>query len=187
MTRAISAAMLLCMAATACATSTEPVEIPANEIPFPLERAEASAAPGVQEHSFKVMMVRGRRLVSVRRTEVSALPLPELAVRALLVGPTESELARGLSTAIPSTARLLDVQVFDDTVAEVNLSQGFQAAAPSEGFLLRVAQVVTTLTGVRRITAVRFSIDGEVASVPTDRGEIVQRPVAAADYARRLR
>jgi spore germination protein GerM len=74
------------------------------------------------------------------------------------------------------------VSVFDQ-IAEVDLSAEFQGPAPPEVILLRVAQVVWTLVGRPGITAVRFVIDGQPVSVPTDRGTPIDRPVTAPDYA----
>lgn len=183
--RVVGGWVALVLALTACAPSAEPVEIPPEQVPFPLARAQLPEPPGAEEVSFRVTLVRGRRLVAVPREVTTSLPRAEIVLRTLLAGPTGNETDRGLTTAIPNQTRLLGMDTFGG-VAEVDLSQEFQAAAASEGFLLRVAQIVITLTTLGSITAVRFSIDGQVASVPTDRDGIVQRPVAAADYAPRL-
>jgi spore germination protein GerM len=74
----------------------------------------------------------------------------------------------------------LQVRVVD-AIAEVNLSREFQTAGSSESVLLRVAEVVRTLTSTKGVSAVRFLIDGETVSVPSD-GGIVERPVSALDY-----
>ena len=47
--------------------------------------------------------------------------------------------------------------------------------------LLRVAQVVRTLTSIKGISLVWFQIDGEFVGVPTDSG-VVNRPVGSTDY-----
>ena len=179
------AAIALLVFLSACADPPGPVEIPPQQVPFPLARQDVTEPPGAVEMSFRVALVRGPRLVTVPRDAITNLSREEIVLRTLLTGPTRNESDRGLTTAIPAPTRLLSIRIFEG-VAEVDLSQEFQAAAASEGFLLRVAQIVTTLTGLQQITAVRFSIDGQVASVPTDRGQIVQRPVTAADYAERL-
>ncbi len=184
--RRLASVVLLALASAACGTANEPVTISPEEIPFPLTRAESPEPAGADLLAFEVAFVRGRRLVMVEREVRTSLTMRETAVRSLLAGPNNRERERGLTTAIPSTTRLLgSIDVFEG-VAEVDLSQEFQAAARSEGFLQRVAQVVSTLVAVDGITAVRFSIDGEVAAVPTDRGQTVQRPVTAADYQQRL-
>lgn len=179
-------ALVILLAATACGLPSEPVEIPPGEIPFPITRVEATGSPTVDDVRFEVSFVRRGRIIAVRREVRSALRRDQIAVRTLLAGPTPREIQRGITTAIPPATRLLGIEVIEG-VAELDLSREFQAAAASRGFLLRVAQVVTTLTGLERITAVRFSIDGEIARVPVERGQPVNRPVTAADYARLAR
>ena len=66
-------------------------------------------------------------------------------------------------------------------VVQVNLSREFQAAGSSQSVLLRVAQVVRTLTSIKGISLVWFQIDGEFVGVPTDSG-VVNRPVGSTDY-----
>ena len=88
---------------------------------------------------------------------------------ALLDGPTSRETERAISSEIPPQTRLLQVRVVD-SVAEVNLSREFQTAGSSESVLLRVAQVVRTLTSTKGVSSVRFLIDGESVGVPTDSG-----------------
>ena len=63
----------------------------------------------------------------------------------------------------------------------MNLSREFQGAGSSQSVLLRVAQVVQTLTSLKGVAFVRFQIDGEFVSVPSDSG-VVDRPVGAGDY-----
>ncbi|HEX9774759.1 MAG TPA: GerMN domain-containing protein [Actinomycetota bacterium] len=180
-------AAVACVALAACATPSTPVVVPADQIPFGLGRSPNPEPSGAPELTFKVAFVRrpGRqpaRLFLVERTESTFESPAATAVRSLLLGPSDREADRGISTEIPREARLLRAQMFGQVV-EVDLSREFQAAASSESFLLRVAQIVTTLTSLEGVTAARFSIDGEVVSVPTHRGETVDRPVTQADYA----
>ena len=172
-------------AAVACG-SPGPVEIPARDIPFPLTRVQTSAAPEPRTRSFQVAFVRRGRLAMVERRVRSRLGLEEIVARALLAGPTKQERDRGLSTSVPPATRLLGIETFVGGVAEIDLSREFQAAGASRGFLLRVAQVVVSLSGIEEVTAVRISIDGEVVAVPIDGGRTVTRPVTPADYAERL-
>ena len=116
------------------------------------------------------------------REEIANAPLGRYHLLiALLIGPTTREAERLIGTEIPSQTRLLQVHVVG-TVAEVNLSREFQGAGSSQSVLLRVAQVVHTLTSIKGVAFVRFQIDGEFVSVPSDSG-VVDRPVGAGDYA----
>jgi len=179
MKRFVVVALLLLLA---CGRGGEPVAIPPDRIPFPLSRSIQPEPPGAPTKRFRITFVRRGFLTLLPREESSRLPLEEVAVRALLDGPTDPEQDRGNSTEIPPSTRLLGLEVVDQ-VADVDLSQEFQGAASSRGFQLRVAQVVTTLVQIEGVIAVRFAIDGQVVSVPTGKGEIVDRPVTAADYA----
>jgi spore germination protein GerM len=119
-------------------------------------------------------------LLSVSRSVPSFAPA-ESVLAALLDGPTERESQHDITTEIPTQTRLLQVAV-RRRVAEVNLSREFQQAGSRQSVLLRVAQVVQTVTTVKGVDAVVFLIDGVQVDVPTDRG-VVERPVTVADYA----
>jgi spore germination protein GerM len=164
-----------------CGRGSGPVEVPTDEIPFPLERSPGTptASPSA---SGTVYLVKDGGLVPVGRDVSAALPRDEAVMRALLEGPTAQERTDGLRTAIPPATGLIDVAVFEG-VAQVDLSNEFQGPAPPEDVLLRVAQVVWTLVAVPDIVAVRFAIDGEPISVITDGATMVDRPVTAPDYA----
>jgi spore germination protein GerM len=81
-------------------------------------------------------------------------------MRRLLAGPTGPERAAGVRTAIPSGTRVLSLRVSRNT-ATVNLSERFAAnAGDSRGTVLRLAQVVYTLTAVPGIRTVLIQISG---------------------------
>lgn len=184
-TRALAAVVLtvaLGSAASACARSSGPVQVPDGRLPFSLARASASPPGTAHPVALTVYFVRGPRLVAVRRSAGGQEPVAEAAMRALLAGPTAAERRQGIRTAIPASANLLQVGVFDG-VAEVDLSQEFQSPASSSAIVRRVAQVVWTLVGLPGVNAVRFAIDGSPIRVVTDRETVVSRPVSAPDYA----
>ena len=181
MRRALVAILVL---GAACARQTDPVTIPSERIPFPLSRTAAADELVPQRLRFRVTLVTKSRLREVTRELTTPVPPEESAVRTLLVGPTSTERASGLRTAIPRAARLLGITVVDG-IATVDFTQEFQGPASSRDVLLRVAQVVETLVGLRApdIVAVRFSIEGRLVGVPTTREAAVERPVDGADYA----
>lgn len=180
MRRPLAAAVLVALLAS-CGTPTGPVAIPTDELPFPLQRSLDPPA-GSTPRAAVVTFVRRGRLVEVRRSVPGALSPGEAAMRALLAGPTAQERGRGIRTEIPPQTRLLDMLVVGQ-IAEVDLSGEFQSAAPSDSIVMRVAQVVWTLVRLPDVAAVRFLIDGVPVSTLTARGEVVDRPVTAADYA----
>ena len=117
-------------------------------------------------------MPAGRRVVGEN--------VPAEAVRALIVGPTSAESARGLATDVPTQTRLVSLDVAG-SVATVDLSGEF---VNLWGFdqVLAVAQFVYTLTASRYIDAVRFAIDGKHIEVPDASGSLSARPRDRNDY-----
>jgi spore germination protein GerM len=174
-------AALAVSATVACSRESGPVEIDPSGLPFSLTRSPSPTATVPAEHTFTAYLVQDGRLVPVARPSAGEAS-PALAVRALVIGPTLDERQSGIRSFVPTQTSVLEVSVFDQ-IAEVDLSGEFQGPAPPEVILLRVAQVVWTLVGRPGITAVRFVIDGEPVSVPTDRGTPIDRPVTAPDYA----
>ena len=173
-----TAGMLLLL--TACGAAHGAVAIPSDEVPFSVARSPEPERPTAPTAQYSLAFVRRGHLVDVTRNLSTRAPQESVMI-ALLDGPTARESERALSSEIPPQTRLLQVRVVD-TVAEVNLSREFQTAGSSESVLLRVAQVVRTLTSTKGVSAVRFLIDGESVGVPTDSG-VVERPVSTPDYA----
>jgi spore germination protein GerM len=179
--RAVLAALLVASAAAGCSRQSDPVEIDPAELPFSLTRSPSVTAPAGAEDAFTAYFVQDGRLVPVTRPSVGEAS-PAVALRALVVGPAIDEQEAGIRSFVPAQTTVLEVSVFDQ-IAEVDLSAEFQGPAPPDVILLRVAQVVWTLVSRPGITAVRFVIDGQPVSVPTDRGTPIDRPVTAPDYA----
>lgn len=94
----------------------------------------------------------------VRRQETNRTAA-EFALGELLAGPTTDELATPVRTAVPVGTELLGVFVRGG-VADVNLTAQFETAAAELLHLLRIAQVVWTLTDLPGVRAVRFRIHG---------------------------
>ena len=178
--RRVAAGFLLLLL-PACGAARGAVAIPSDEIPFSLARSpQADQLQAVPQAQYSLAFVRRGHLVDVTRQLSTRLPQESVMI-ALLDGPTPRETDRGITTEIPSETRLLQVSVVDG-VAAVNLSREFQTAGSNESVLLRVADVVRTLTSTKGVSSVHFLIDGESVGVPTDSG-VVERPVGAADYA----
>ena len=173
-----TAGMLLLLAA--CGAAHGAVAIPSDEVPFSVARSPEPERPTAPTAQYSLAFVRRGHLVDVTRNLSTRAPQESVMI-ALLDGPTTREAERAITSEIPSETRLLQVRVVD-TVAEVNLSREFQTAGSSESVLLRVAQVVRTLTSTKGVSSVRFLIDGESVGVPTDSG-VVERPVSTPDYA----
>jgi Sporulation and spore germination len=131
----------------------------------------------------RIYLVDGTRLAAVDRTGRSSLPLEQLAMVELLKGPTNAEQTRGLTTNVPASVQLLNVSIDDRNVASVDLSHDFELATLDRAtFLLRLAQVVYTLTELNNVQSVRFLVEGQPVSVLVEDGTLVAEPVARGRY-----
>jgi spore germination protein GerM len=161
----------------ACARTSGPVEVPVDELPVGVLRSPSAPTTAFD---VTVYLVGEDRLVQSPRS-VRGTSDVDAAVRGLLHGPTRSERGAGIFTAIPPDTELLDIRVAG-TIAEIDLSREFEAPTSRQHVVLRLAQVVWTLTALSDVSAVRFLVDGEQADVFTAAGTVVERPVTAEDY-----
>lgn len=111
----------------------------------------------------------------------SAEALAEAAMRELLAGPTAEEKEFGLGAVIPAGTRLNGVSILDG-VATVDLSRAYESGGGSLSMLLRVAQVVFTLTQFDGVERVAFALDGVPAQAIGGEGIVVSPPVTRADF-----
>lgn len=175
------AAVLLVLIFVGCGTPSGAVRIPDEQVPFPVKRTEQPPRPSRETEQHTISFVRAGRLVGVPRDISVSFGELEAVVRTLLEGPTTEELSRGIRSEIPQDTRLLTVRA-NGRIAEVDLSSEFQAPGPRAQILLRVGQVVRTLTALEDVDAVRFAVNGESISVPTHAGRL-RRTVTLRDYA----
>ncbi|NEM08274.1 GerMN domain-containing protein [Geodermatophilus normandii] len=145
---------------TAAAPSTEPGD------------AGVPAGPQVT-----VFLVRGADLTPVQRR--STVATVATALEHLVEGPTRTEAATGIRTALAPEVVGVDQQL-PDGVTTVSVTRGF-AGLTGGNQLLAVAQVVWTLTELTTVTAVRFTVEGSPVEVPTDTG-LTDRAVTREDY-----
>lgn len=176
-----SVIVLCSLALAACAQTSGTVEIPPDELPFPVARkASPSGSPGSTQQ-ITVYFTMAGRLHPASRAVALDVPVAEASMRALVEGPTADERADGIRTELGSAVGILSV-VLRDGSAIVDLSGEFQEPATPKRVALRVAQVTWTLTDIAEVSSVAFAIDGEAVSVATDSGESVDRPVSRADF-----
>jgi germination protein M len=157
--------------------------------PAPKAKSQAaaklnSASPTTEQKlvPLKIWLVQGKGLVQRNRAHPQTVRVATAALQELLAGPTQGEWNRsGITTSIPVGTRLLGVDI-DNGVATVDLASEFQAGAGSGSLQLRLAQVVYTLTQFPTVRKVRFELDGAPVNVLSNRGVVVDRPVARRDY-----
>jgi len=109
--------------------------------------------------TLSLYFLRGEELgVAERRVPQTTKPATA-ALEALCAGPSASESAAGLTSAVPSGTRLLGLSI-DGTTARVDLSAQFATGGGSLSMQARVAQIVYTLTQFRTIRTVAFMLEG---------------------------
>ena len=92
---------------------------------------------------------------SIPKTSSSALQ----ALRALLAGPTDVELRRGITSAIPRAADLRGFRIEGNTTAVVELA-GLPEEANAVERVRVIAQITRSLVGLSGIERVRLRNDG---------------------------
>lgn len=178
MRRTIVVAML---ALVACAPEGRVRTLSPDELPTDLYASPSPVPTAAPARDVSIWFVRDDRLVSVVRQASGTGSLAEFALRAVIEGPTPEETDDGVSSAIPDGAELLEVMV-EEGIATVNLSKEFELGA-EDVQLLRLGQVVYTVTGLSDVRRVRFMIDSEPASVVSQDGT-AHEDVGRSDYSR---
>lgn len=178
--------------AGACARGTEIQWIPAEDRPPDLYRPENGPDVGEPRPARALLYfvrtdrsgtpLRPERLGTLAAEQQTDQPVPEFALRRLLSPLTAEQRTRGLRTAIPLGTELLRVEIAGG-VADVNLSAQFEAAGAQILHLLRVAQVVWTLTELPEVDSVRFRIHGAPQPV-IDQVGVPHDVVTRARYSR---
>ena len=138
-------------------------------------RAEGGSSPGTAEVWFQL---GGEPIAASKKA-----PTIARTVTALLAGPTLAERRRGLTSAIPSGARLRKLTI-TRRIVTVDLSARFAAGRAERSLSDRVGQLVRTVRGIRGVRAVRIRVEGgtPVGLFP---GYDLRRPVMAARRAKR--
>lgn len=176
-----SVIVLYALALVSCAQISGTVEIPPEELPFPVAREASPSGSPVPTQQITVFFTMAGRLHPISRAVALDVPVAEASMRALVEGPTADERADGIRTELGSAVGILSV-VVNNGSAIVDLSGEFQEPATPKRVALRVAQVTWTLADISEVSSVAFAIDGEAVSVATDSGESVDRPVTRADF-----
>ena len=122
-------------------------------------------------------------LVPVLREVPRTQAVATAAMRALLAGPNDAEMAGrpAMFTAIPDGTTLLGLSI-SDGIATVNLSREFESGGGSASIFARLAQVVYTLTQFSTVDTVLFELDGEPVTVFSGEGVVLDHPVGREDY-----
>lgn len=175
---------LIALTSVGCGVRSESgaQRIPSEDVPFGLldknTTATAPVTTAITSRTIEIYLVRANRLVPVERDSVR--PSVIGAFETLYKGPTPSEAANGVRTAIPPELAVPALRSSGPTVI-LDLEGPVADAAPSEQ-TLALAQMVYTATAFSGIEAVQFLLNGEAVEIPRADGTLTRGPVTRADY-----
>ena len=185
MRRTLALLALVAVIATACgadqATDAGPVPgRPDTTVTTTPDTAPATTAAGTTQVS--VWLARSEKLEAVTRVVPSVPRIGAEAVKALLAGPTATETRNGYSTAVPKETRFLDLVIDGAGIAKVDLSRDFESGGGTLGLTLRLAQVACTVGQFPTVKGVRFALNGQLVSVFSGNGIVLDKPVTCDSY-----
>jgi germination protein M len=166
----------------------EPTGTEATVAPSPVTTPEGSTegtTPGPAEGAgetvtYEVWFTNGERLFVTKRTQEATQAVGAASIGAMLAGPGAEETSVGVGTQVPAGTEMLDLFIADG-LATVDLSGDFEVGGGSASAVMRIAQVVYTLTQFPSVEAVNFRIDGQDVAAITNQG-IVNEPVDRSDF-----
>lgn len=177
--RAVVAGLLAALLLPGCGVPQDdaPRALEPREVPF-ASPTDSPVAEPAGDREVALGFVREGSVVLSSRT-VEDPRTPEEVLELLFAGPSPDEFADGLSSLLPSTVGVQDVEVTGGT-AVVTLG------GPDSEVLrlqpLAYAQIVATLTP-GRASGVRFRLDDTDLRVPRGDGSLTDQPLARRDYA----
>jgi spore germination protein GerM len=181
--------VVLLMTLTGCGIpqQEEPTVIDPANVPFGLlSSTDPTSRPDTRVElmptSTTVYFVAQDRLSGVHR-DIGVGPASRrlaAVLRALLQGPSDSEQARGLTSAIPPGLRLRLVSLVDRT-ATIDLS-GDVAGLSAEQGTLTVAQVVLSVVALPGVDRVQLTSGGRPIEAPLGDGSLTSEPLTADGY-----
>ncbi len=187
MKRLSLAAILIGVLGTACASgasslgaappapASSPTPSPgATPSPGPSPTKTTSPTPD-QTVTLQVWFAHGDKLFVTKRIEPFDPGVARLALTALLAGPTDTERAAGLRTAIPTGTRLRALSLAGG-VLTVDLSSQYGTGGGSLSVMMRLAEVVYTATQFSTVKSVAFEMDGRPVTAFTGEGVVLDHP-----------
>jgi hypothetical protein len=174
--------VLAAVAAVAgCGVSTQPdPDVIAQPLAGASGEARADEPPGEATVQRAVYLTEGDRLTRVFRQVPYAAGV-DGSLAALEVAPSPDESAAGLRSALPAGAGHLLSRVAGGT-AVVSVPSAYESLG-LEQQVMAVAQIVFTVTAVAGVSAVEFSVGGQIVDVPVANGQLQSGPLTRADYA----
>ncbi|MFH0915743.1 MAG: GerMN domain-containing protein [bacterium] len=129
----------------------------------------------------RVYFSRDEKMCAAARVIPKTQDMGAAAMKALLEGPTAAEKAIGMVSSIPEGTTFLGLNI-KDGVASVDLSKEYASGGGSLSMMMRLAEVVFTLTQFPTVDGVNFRLDGEAIDVLGGEGLILDHPMSRADH-----
>ena len=116
-----------------------------------------------------------------RSIPASDSPLKD-TISALLKGPNDDEMGKGLMTLIPAESRILSVRV-RDSIAYINFNEAFMYNKYGiEGYAGQLRQIVYSATTFPTVKYVQFLIEGRIVDYLGGEGIFVGKPVSRTTF-----
>lgn len=151
--------------------------------PGPQSRESEVVSPGAPRHAPVVFWIDRDDLLASSDVGLTcdgtATTVVDGVLSALVATPTAAERDAGLSSAIPSTARLTLVGI-SDGVAEIDVDP--VTIGDAERLPLAAGQVVLSATTAPGVRAVRLVTSGQPVDVPLPGGALATGDVTPEDY-----
>jgi hypothetical protein len=178
---ALGGLALMAVAAAGCSIPTQgaPSAIPPSHVPFGLLAKHPTTTTTIPPARYVFVKVfffgPTNHLQPVQRNVSTPAPLTAI-LAAMLAGPSKSEAATGIGTAIPNDVAVLSASLKANVVT-VNMNAAF-GAITGNNEVEAVAQVVATVAAAYGSdTGVLFEIQGHRTSVPVANGSLQPGPV----------
>jgi spore germination protein GerM len=191
MRRALALLAVTGLVAVACGSdgATDAGPVPGRPDTTLVTDSPTTTAPGLPPATAEtsttqvsVWLAKGETLEAVPRTVPRVPGIGAEAVKALLAGPTAAESRAGYTTAVPKGTRFLGLVIDGAGIAKVDLSRDFESGGGSLGLTMRLAQVTCTVNQFPTVKGVRFALAGELVSVFSGNGIVLDKPVTCDSY-----
>lgn len=160
-------------------TTTEPPEQTTTTVPA--VTTTTSTTPAGETMTIRVYFSRDEKICAASRVIPKTQQVGAAAMKALLEGPTEIEKEAGMGSCIPKGTTFLGLDI-KDGIATVDLSKEYSSGGGSLSMMMRLAEVVFTLTQFPTVEGVNFKLDGKPIDVLGGEGIIIDHPMSRADY-----
>jgi hypothetical protein len=165
------------------ATLARPADVPFDllaEVPETTSSTATSSSGSSVTTKATIFLVQGERLAPVER-DVPSPPTGEGVLEALERGPSRSEAALGLRSALVGRDVMRSIGI-SGGIASVDLGPDFTDIVGRDQ-IMALAQIVSTVTGLAGVGRVSFTLEGVPVGVPRADGAVTTESVSRDDYA----